>query len=1274
MKNFLRAVFFCSALLVALSGFLWQSAEAAKEDVVVRMLALPAPPPPNPAVKIAGQGEAKYDRGKPPADNAPTSELLEYWMQMSASHSANQYSPEPSNAVLARLKKEVDKNPEKLLSLLNAFIQDDDGPAFVKGHYDREGTTGVYDRDDRSTIRSWLVSNSSYFTSELAREAEQVADTPDAYVSNQEPLLALTRHDFGKAKPILNRLYADDSSPVSQTLASWALYRNALKTNSLGDIERYRDELKAIVENKELGAGMRDLAMDALVVEKEWPGRDDWYYSLLTDETLVKMDRFTGMTTLINLSPPDKYIEKMIELLKSDNPIVRGAAIRNLSRKFDAENIELIRALLPWLEDPKWAVDVDGTRAKVVEALASVAMPEAVPGLINLLDEKTKRTVPRYGSNAVMNTNTYVSNAPKEESFMERITTANRVANAAATVANVVNAAVNAARSVRYVEEEVSLQMPAVRALTKQKDPRAIAGLRRALSEVDGYERNEVIGALLASGGFSVGEQMDALEAKAKGVREESEGASVYYANSTASGAKMPSNMIVAPPPPLPSRHYANAANVVVTRPITPVEIKTVLGDRLVMSDEISDALARALVDRIEILDRSNTPLSAAFRQMILKWQNSVINSLLIRDIKNDKSTVEATIRILAQRKELREKQSGELADLANGSDAAKGLVPCMFEDDAGYTALLETGPARTKTSMLACARMLRAKLDVEKVAENLNSTDKLLLTAAERYLESEDSPKARSIVLSRYPNEAKILGARTAFFVDGVATEDGHEQLSQLYQSLGDNTLYYGWGTSDDTHLKKIENDLQQEVKKDATLLGVYAYDLHYVRIYADRVVFSWDEDESRYRERQLRKEEFNELKAYIADTRADELPPFIGCGGEYCTSKELVMLGKAGGRRVYASGDGQDFFVELEKIFKTFKETPAAVKYALSREIPGLELILADDNKFVETVWKADGSLVVAVSGKTVLERAGRQIEEEGLEASESLENEESKAAYDVKRAQLLEMLRGSSTAWHHVAEGTLGESVVQPSGVEFIRPANSLSIPPVENQWKARAGTIEIRTSEEGLFKIVGGKATRIATGSYFSPLMSQDARWVVAGSQSGNGYSLVRIDLNTGKSQPIPISDYKTPTPLAFIPSIRKFLVQIAYGSEDHYDGSEPPEENVEGDASPNSLFLLDPATGAMQQAPGEFRPLAQTTFRSLQPKSKPNEYWAAMVRDKGETSVGLYDARDFTFKEVLKLPKIAFNSMKMYVDEPANKVYFVYRGHLLAVPLKRSSVR
>lgn len=36
--------------------------------------------------------------------------------------------------------------------------------------------------------------------------------------------------------------------------------------------------------------------------------------------------------------------------------------------------------------------------------------------------------------------------------------------------------------------------------------------------------------------------------------------------------------------------------------------------------------------------------------------------------------------------------------------------------------------------------------------------------------------------------------------------------------------------------------------------------------------------------------------------------------------------------------------------------------------------------------------------------------------------------------------------------------------------------------------------------------------------------------------------------------------------------------------------------------------------------------------------------------------------------LLRLPKIQFNSQVMWVD--AGKLYFIYDGHLLAVPFKR----
>ncbi|MBL0240904.1 MAG: hypothetical protein IPQ00_10075 [Chloracidobacterium sp.] len=98
-------------------------------------------------------------------------------------------------------------------------------------------------------------------------------------------------------------------------------------------------------------------------------------------------------------------------------------------------------------------------------------------------------------------------------------------------------------------------------------------------------------------------------------------------------------------------------------------------------------------------------------------------------------------------------------------------------------------------------------------------------------------------------------------------------------------------------------------------------------------------------------------------------------------------------------------------------------------------------------------------------------------------------------------------------------------------------------------------------------------------------------------------------------------------------------------------------------------MVDPLTGSTQPVSGEFRPLAQQTYRPLQKTLKPNEFWAAIPDiDKNETIVGIYETKTFGFRAILRVPKMTFNSMNMWVDEPEKTIYFVYRGHLLRMPL------
>ncbi|MBK8303926.1 MAG: hypothetical protein IPK98_11185 [Chloracidobacterium sp.] len=694
--------------------------------------------------------------------------------------------PEISDQVRSRIMKEISKKPALLTSYLNVLKGDAKAADFVKEIYDREGSGGAINKEERRMVKEWLMYNSPYFSSDLARKASSVNDSGE-YVTGQQELLSLARVDFDRAKPIIERLLGDNSLKTSKVLATWAQYRHALDTNSTGDIETYRDALKAFVEDKNAMPGMRDLAMDALVTEKEWSGRDEWYFSLLADETLSKLvvngQTNTGLTTLILNSPEDKYVEKMIELAGSNNPTVRGNAVRNLIAQLNTGNPAVVKALLPWLEDQKWAIDVDDSRGTLVRKLSEIEVPESVPGLMKVLDEK-------------------------------HIQSANTAANAAYTAAN---AAANAARPVftapaanrpavnaPIIKDGVQIMVfpfrsAAVAALAKQKDGRAVPALRRVLPEMSqSYERDIVVSAIWECNGFSLTEQLDALETAAKGVRTEMDNEANLAANANAVAA-----------------NYATTYENEGKRAPTPAEIRASLGRTLLQSPTIPDVLARGVVDRIAVLDTKDKPLALAYRRMILRWQNAAINILLLRDLKRGVADLDTIIRLLGQRKELRVKQSTDIFDIRTGTPTALGISACLVEDSADYDAIIDNGNIESKTAMFACARLLRLPLQVPKVAENLKSPNPLLQIAAERYLESEDSPEARAIVLARHPNEAKILGARSAFMVDGVA-DTYNEYLYAVYQSLGDSPLYNGWsGAGNDDQIIATEKELQAEVKK---------------------------------------------------------------------------------------------------------------------------------------------------------------------------------------------------------------------------------------------------------------------------------------------------------------------------------------------------------------------------------------------------------------------------------------------------------------------------
>ncbi len=581
LQRTLLALAFCCILLG--SGFVvLLRVSSQPENPIDALLRLPAPPPPNPEAQFYGRSRPPefYKSSNPPPDNAPIADLLEYWRAISADGSRLRYSPEPSDRTASRLLDEVQKDPKKLTELLNVLPKDERTGNLVKELFERNSETGGYEKYEQTQIKRWLTYNTPHFSHELARSAQRSGADGES-VRGEEELLALTRVDFSKAEPIVDRLYLDSGNRVGQVLGTWARYRHAVDTGSTGDVERYRDELKRFVEDRDASNRTRDLAMDALVLEKEWGGRDDWYYSLLGDPTLADLGGFTGLTTLILNSPDDKYIDKMLDLVKSDDPNVRSAAVRNLVLKIDSGRPEVIKALLPWLDDPKWAKDPGTVRVSLVRALRNVKVPESVPGLIKALDEKG-----RYPNSNATSANAAANAIPPsfEISSARKLNT-NRATNAYSPEV-----------------EALPLRYDAVAALGTQEDIRAVPPLRRILNEPDSSAQT-IIPALIKCKGFTVAEQVEGMDIAIRG-REDAQARAEAASNAIAANVGYGWD----------SEYSLYGANSVFNRTgrgLTALEIKKMVGVQLIESTEASDDLAAAVVDHIEMLDKREPKIAA---------------------------------------------------------------------------------------------------------------------------------------------------------------------------------------------------------------------------------------------------------------------------------------------------------------------------------------------------------------------------------------------------------------------------------------------------------------------------------------------------------------------------------------------------------------------------------------------------------------------------------------------------------------------------------------
>jgi hypothetical protein len=306
-----------------------------------------------------------------PEDSGDVSKLLRYWEV-----SYEKHTDSPSPAVRARLLTCCEEDPEvfEKVSLWFEPAQDETVQRIMKLHARLPGGTED-EKKIQATVRHWLMTEAGKFRDELRAEAESFFHTPDD-ARRKACFEALQRLEPGVAAEMLLQ-HANDASPAARCAALVRLHA--------AQADNWRAELQKLVTS-DAPPLIRVSALKELA-KAEWPGRTEWILGLFSDAALgVVSQEFQQEEPLAAIigEQPDFWVPKIIPLVGNKNRVVHDNAVRCLVQ-FHLENKreDALRPLLPWLSDPRWALEGEGYgRLRVLQTLDDMNLPESVPGLL----------------------------------------------------------------------------------------------------------------------------------------------------------------------------------------------------------------------------------------------------------------------------------------------------------------------------------------------------------------------------------------------------------------------------------------------------------------------------------------------------------------------------------------------------------------------------------------------------------------------------------------------------------------------------------------------------------------------------------------------------------------------------------------------------------------------------------------------------------------------------------------------------------------------------
>ncbi len=1135
-------------------------ATAIKELLETRPLA-----PQSPDEK-GSKENASVDEDKPPADDTPIKKLVAYWSE----HDDDAQAPKPSDKVRQRLLEACEDRPEFLDSLMDWLPENADTHArlYKLLNEEPEGEDGWKPR-----LKTWLRLNTAYFRDELIKAASATDD--DVYDANED-LRALARLDWNAARPILETLASAGKAFVTPvTLA--LLYEHAAREGDSARADGYRTLLKAIVENRR-GSWSASVEVLASLMNTEWSGQEEWFISLFANPTL------SGF--------PDDEIEGASG--SRDESSARTDAAKSATA---ADAVEVARDTgYSWEFQP-------GVLATVLygNTVFRGNADRLLPAIVNLVGHN-HRTIHKAAVKCLVRFLITESGAEeKRKEIAQKLiplltepnwaTKEDRAGFIGCLTGFNIPELIPGLIWILDYDEDTDNCAAAAEALTKYRDPRAIPALRRALDkEKVESNREKIVTALAECGGLSDDEMALAVEAYAKMVVSDEEEREIDRAKD--------------------SRDSDN-----------PLPLKVSLGRILHESETIqaTEGLAVRLIERAEALRLTQPAVS---RQILRKIEGSPLRSAeinLVERIGEGLADVDSIALALETRDTLRESAGGELYVLIKQGGYAAGVAASILNDEREWKATLEGRDAKAQLALLASARYLRDKLSGELVAALLNSPNRALAKAAESYLEVEDGPEARKLVLARHSGEAYILGDITAASDDDVGIEAARSREDALRREVrGRNGLEAIYAVA--------------RIGPATGLIGAII-----IRVRGGKAEMSVYETEGRSNIRRLTESEFEELKGFSSRQEVEDLGPesYFADDETAGLKYEYLRVTKEGGRRIVLDDlrrapKNPTPHEELSGLFyRLSRSGEFTARYNIEDKIPGVEVVFADKKHSVLRVC-AEGGEILAL------------IEEKGAEYRQGAVND--------------------APEWREFSLGKHGEVRDEPSAFRKLsapspapKNATAISHNPFGQPAQSDGSTFYAKGGEDiGIWKVAPGMdPVKIVSGIYNMPVITPDGKWFVALKWITEGgktaQQVIRRNLQSGEEFVVSLPQNALSLWLQYVAANGRVLVGL-YGNG-------------------GSGYLLDHETGTVQPVKGEFRPLTATLSRAPQSAGAPNLFWVAIYDyEKRATKFGRYDSKNFVFTPLLEFPELELSSDDIWVDATSGKIWFAYKGHLLRLPM------